>query len=151
MIFFLKALISAVLSMLEGKTPQRNGNVLKREDSYKTTHAFVPPNHGVYLKFEVMPEGKQTNILHIQVLCGVFAIGENRTDIFFFFFLMEEISCFLCNCKYKTFLSILTMAHLERMDFLIHVNTVCSVLVRFGLSQCWSEFGSTACALKHFI
>lgn len=38
--------------------------------------------------------------------------------------------------------SILTMAHLERMDFLIHVNTVCSVLVRFGLSQCWSEFGS---------
>lgn len=127
-------------ALSRGKTAHRSGNVLKREDRYNTTHAFVSPS---WCLLDVWSNAwRQTDQhFHINVVCGALAIGENQ-HFFSSFFWQRRFLVFFPTASTRLFpfygkypKSILIIAHLERMDFLF----MCfrsiwfqSVLVKFG-------------------
>lgn len=114
-----------------------------------TPHMHLSP-HGVYLMFKVMPDGKQTNTLQIQVVCGASAIAENH---FLIFFLTEEISWFLCDCKLKTLSP--SMENILRVFWSLHTWKEWIFLfmwIQFSLFRvdlawvmCWSNLGLYMC------
>ncbi len=96
------------------------------------------------------PEGKQINILHIQVLCGVWAISEDQTAGS----LTVKIWCSLksvCGTAsrrlFPPWKRVLTSGHVEWINVCVCVDTVCSwfgSLQHVGVFKCWSK-GASAC------